>query len=101
MQFIVTGYDGSDSFALERRMAAREAHLKGADEMRLAGKLLFAAALLDDSGTMIGSCLIVEFDDRTQVDHWLETEPYVTGDVWRRIEVRQCRTAPGFGKPPA
>lgn len=27
MQFIVTGYDGNDDKALERRMNAREAHL--------------------------------------------------------------------------
>jgi uncharacterized protein YciI len=100
MQFIVTGYDGSDSDALPRRMAAREAHLKGAEELRLVGKLLFAAALIDDEGIMVGSCLIVEFADRAEVDHWLETEPYVKGDVWRRIEVRQCRTAPGFGRTP-
>jgi uncharacterized protein YciI len=54
MQFIVIAYDGTDKGALERRLAAREAHLKSAKELYDAGKWLYAAALLNDGGKMIG-----------------------------------------------
>jgi len=53
MQFIVLGYDGTDDKALDRRLAAREAHLKLAKEMYGDGKWLYAAAILDDVGKMI------------------------------------------------
>jgi uncharacterized protein YciI len=42
---------------------------------------------------MVGSSCIVEFPDRAAVDAWLATDPYVTGDVWRKIEVRPFRCA--------
>ena len=64
MQFIVTGYDGNDDKALERRMNAREAHLNMVDEMIEKGHDLYAAALLDESGNMKGSMMVVEFASR-------------------------------------
>lgn len=96
MQFIVTGYDGDDAGALDRRTAVREAHLKGATEMKAAGQLLFGTAILNDADKMIGSVMVVEYADRAALDAWLKVEPYVTGDVWRKIEVAPCRVAPMF-----
>ncbi len=98
MHFIVTGMDGTDKDALSRRMAVREAHLAGTAKMREAGTLLFGAAILDDTGTMIGSSLVVEFPSRQDVDTWLKQEAYVTGDVWRNIDVRPCRISTGLPK---
>ncbi len=40
MEFVVIAYDYKDEKALERRMAVREAHLKGAAKMFAEGKLL-------------------------------------------------------------
>ena len=54
MQFLIIGYDGVDEQALARRMAVREAHLALGDKMRDAGKMLYGAAILNDSGKMIG-----------------------------------------------
>lgn len=96
MQFVVTGYDGDDEKALERRLHKREEHLKGAEKMKAQGNLLFATALLDDSEKMVGSILVVDFVSREKVDEWLKTEPYVTGQVWMKTEVRPCRVAPMF-----
>ena len=48
MHFIITGHDGSDAGALERRMNAREEHMRGVAEMVKQKKLLYAAAMLDD-----------------------------------------------------
>lgn len=96
MQFIVTGLDDDDAGALERRTAVREAHLEGVVELKKAGKILFGTAILDDSEKMIGSVMVVDFADRAELDLWLKAEPYVTGDVWRKIEVAPCRVAPMF-----
>ncbi len=96
MQFLVTGYDGTDEGALERRLAVRGDHMKLVEAMQKEGKHLYAVAILDDNEKMIGSVLIVDFPTREELDEWLKIEPYVTGDVWRQIEVRPCKVPPMF-----
>lgn len=96
MQFLVMGYDGDDEGALDRRMAVREAHLARADELTEAGNLLYAAAILDDAERMVGSAMVLDFPSRAELDAWLGSEPYATGDVWQRVEVRACRPGPRF-----
>jgi uncharacterized protein YciI len=94
MQFLVVAYDGTDEGALERRLKVREAHLKSAQEMYDTGKWLYAAAILNDDGKMIGSMIVCEFPSRAELDQWLEEEPYVAGDVWQKIEVNRAQVAP-------
>jgi uncharacterized protein YciI len=93
MQFMIIAYDGTDEGALERRMAAREAHLAGARAMKTNGSMIVGGAILDDQGRMAGSSCIVEFPDRDAVDAWLAADPYVTENVWQKIEVRSFRCA--------
>jgi uncharacterized protein YciI len=64
-----------------------------------AGNILVGGAMLSEDGEMIGSMLLVDFPDRAAVDEWLKVDPYVTGDVWREIEVRPFRTAVGAWQP--
>lgn len=94
MQFIVTGLDGTDSGAQERRMAARPAHLEQFEQMKAAGKFVFAAAMLDDQEKMIGSIVFCDFKDRAELDAWLKTEPYVVGKVWQNIDIKPCKIVP-------
>ena len=61
--------------------------------MREEGTLLTGGAILDDRGAMIGSVLVVDFPSRTGLDAWLASDPYVTGDVWRKVEARPFRVA--------
>lgn len=96
MQFLVTGYDGEDEKALDRRLAARDSHLKGMAAMKESGQLLFAAAIIDDANKMIGSSLVMEFETRAQLDAWLKEEPYTLGGVWKHVDVRSCTVAPLF-----
>jgi len=96
MQFLVMGYDGTDEQALNRRLAVREAHIALGDKMRDAGKMLYGAAILDDSGKMIGSMLVCDFESRIELDTWLEKEPYITGNVWQKIEIKPCKVGPSF-----
>jgi uncharacterized protein len=92
MQFLVLGFDGSDPEAQARRQKARPHHIARGDEMVAEGSLWYGAALTGDDGAMIGSMYVVDFPDRLALDAWLETEPYVTGGVWQKVEVRTCAT---------
>jgi uncharacterized protein len=95
MQFIVLGYDGTDEGALERRMAVREDHLKLFRETVAKGKFLFGSAILSDEGKMIGSLIVCDFPSREALEEeWLKSEPYVVGDVWRRIEITRAQVPP-------
>ena len=98
MQFLIIAYDGSDDKAMERRMAAREAHLAGIVKMKEEGKAIYGVAILNDREQMIGSALVVDYPTRADVDAWLKSEPYVAGDVWRKIEVLPARVPPMFVK---
>jgi len=77
-------------------MAVRDAHIRVGDRLRDEGKMPFGAAILDDDERMIGSVLICDFPSRVELDQWLEEEPYVTGKVWEKIEIKSCRVGPSF-----
>jgi uncharacterized protein YciI len=96
VQFLLTAYDGTDDQALARRMSVRETHIHRNDVLRDEGKLLYAAAILDDADKMIGSVMIYDLDSREELDALLANEPYVTGDVWRKIDIEKCRVGPTF-----
>lgn len=96
MQFIVTGYDGTDEGALERRLAVREEHLKLAKSMADEGKLLYAMAIVDENEKMIGSVMVMEVPTRENLDEYLKTEPYIIGNVWQKIDIKSCKVAPIF-----
>ncbi len=99
MQFIVIAYDGIDDKAIERRKAVREDHLKNAKEMFDSGKWLYAAAILDDAGKMIGSMVMCDFDSREELKkQWLNREPYVLGKVWEKIDINRAQVAPNLIK---
>lgn len=99
MQFIVTGYDGRDDGALDRRMAAREAHLATAKQMVEAGRWLYAAAILDDAGKMVGSMIVCDFDSKQSLEkEWLDNEAYVLGKVWEKIDICRAQVAPLWEK---
>lgn len=83
MQFIVKAYDGEKM--LEKRMAVRPRHLEGMK--KLGRQIICAGGLLDDEGRMKGSVLVLEFPDRTALDAYLASEPYVLEHVWEKIEV--------------
>ena len=101
MQFLLIGRDGKDPEAINRRMAARPAHMALGETLRSEGKMVYAAALLDDAEKMEGSIIVYDAPDRTQLDQWLKDEPYVTGKVWEKIEITQCKTAPSFVRQPS
>ena len=99
MQWLIIARDGGDEDAPKRRLAARPAHLENAARLQADGHLLIGGALTDDNGAMIGTAAVAQFATRAELDEWLATDPYVTGDVWREIEVRPYRVAPHYDVP--
>ncbi len=96
MQFLVLGYDGTDEEAPARRQAVREAPLKGFKEKAAQGIFLYGSAILDDDGKMIGSMIVCDFPSKEAMhEQWLINEPYILGEVWKRIEIHRAQV-PAF-----
>jgi uncharacterized protein YciI len=99
MQFIVIGRDGTDADAPARRQAVRPIHLDGIQPLVDAGTILVGGAILDETGTMVGSVILADFPSRVELDTWLDRDPYITGGVWQQVEVAPFRVAVGSWKP--
>ena len=93
MLFVVHAYDYTDPEALDRRMAVRGHHLEGAKVLKSNGNFIMGGALLDPDGKMIGSMMVVDFEEESQMNQWLQNDPYVTGKVWEKIDVKPFRQA--------
>jgi len=100
VQWLIIARDGTDEQAQGRRMAARSAHLENAARLQARGNLLVGGALVDDDVRMIGSACVAQFATREELDEWLRTDPYVTGNVWQDIQVMPYRVAPHYTSPP-
>jgi uncharacterized protein YciI len=88
MHYLLHAYDFTDDEALERRMAARPFHFEGARRLKAAGHFIVGGALLSPEGKMIGSMMLLDFPSDDDLQAWLEIEPYITGRVWDRIDVK-------------
>ncbi|MFN8347225.1 MAG: YciI family protein [Spirosomataceae bacterium] len=93
MLYVVHAYDYTDSEALDRRMSVRGRHLEGAKVLKSNGNFIMGGALLDPDGKMIGSMMVVDFEEERQMNQWLQNDPYVTGKVWEKIDVKPFRQA--------
>ena len=93
MHYQSTAFDGTDEQAIERRMAARPAHLAEASVLNEAGNIIAGGAILDDDGNMIGSTLYVDFETPEELDAWLVNDPYVKESVWEDINIMPIRLA--------
>jgi len=100
MQYLIIAYDGEDSEALARRMSVREKHLEVVAKFKKEGKHLIGGAILDGNNKMIGSMMVVDFPNEEILrSEWLNDDPYVTGNVWQKIEIAPFRVAEVFGTP--
>ncbi len=39
---------------------------------------------------MNGSMYLVDFRDEKELQQWLNVEPYITGGVWKEVDIRRC-----------
>jgi uncharacterized protein YciI len=93
MQFLLLAYDGTDPEALQRRLKVREEHLKRISLLKKSGEFLLGGAILDNNGKMIGSMIVYDFPDRQSLEERLKDEPYLTGKVWEKTEIKPFRLA--------
>jgi len=92
-QYIVYAWDGTDDQALERRMKARPAHFDNSRRIKASGNFVLGGAMLNDEGKMIGSTMVVQFETKDELQQWMDTEPYITGKVWEKIDIRPFKVA--------
>lgn len=95
MFYAIVGQDVPDS--LDRRLAARPAHLERLQALQQAGRLLLAGAFpaidSNDPGAagFTGSLIVAEFDSLTAAQAWAEADPYVAGGVYAGVSVKPFR----------
>ena len=95
MWFAIIAQDHPDS--LDRRMAARAAHLDRLKAMQDAGRLLlagpFPAIESEDPGPagFSGSLIIVEFHTLAHAQRWADADPYVAAGVYASVQVKPFR----------
>ena len=92
-QYIVTGYDYTDEGALKRRMDIRPHHLDGARDLKEKGNYVVGGALLNEEGNMIGSIMILQFENEEELDAWKRSEPYITQKIWESVDVKPFKVA--------
>lgn len=92
MLYAIFGNDVPDS--LEKRKAARPAHLERLDQLQAAGRLLlagpFPAVDANDPGSagFTGSLIVAEFASLQEAEAWAAADPYVAAGVYAQVAVR-------------
>ncbi|MBL8259244.1 MAG: YciI family protein [Candidatus Competibacteraceae bacterium] len=95
MLYAILGRDAPDS--LERRLAARPAHLERLQALQAEGRLLLAGPLpaIDspDPGPagFQGSLMVVEFPALEDARAWADADPYLAAGVFAAVEVYPFR----------
>jgi len=97
-QYMVFARDGTDSGALERRRAARPAHLQRIAPAVEDGSLIFAAATTDDQGLPNGSAFAVEFESLAALREWIAADPYTAQGVWKDVRIEPIRVGVRNGR---
>jgi uncharacterized protein YciI len=92
MFYAIVGQDVPDS--LDRRLAARPAHLDRLHTLQQAGRLLLAGPFpAIDSGDpgpagFSGSLIVAEFDTLGAAQAWADADPYVAAGVYASVSVK-------------
>ncbi|HSN40274.1 MAG TPA: YciI family protein [Burkholderiales bacterium] len=97
MLYAILGEDTPGS--LEKRLAARSAHLGRLAELQDAGRLVVAGPCpaIDsiDPGPagFSGSVIIAEFESLAAARAWADADPYVAAGVYGKVAVKPFRKA--------
>ncbi len=78
--------------ALEVRKANREAHLAYADEQQCT---FVAGPMLDESGQMIGSLVVLDVPDMAAADAWAANDPYAKAGLFQSVTLREWKKVRG------
>ena len=92
MYYSIVGIDNDNS--LEKRLAARPAHLERLQQLQNEGRLLTAgpnpAIDNEDPGPngFSGSIIIAEFDSLEVAQDWADADPYIDAGVYASVSVK-------------
>jgi uncharacterized protein len=95
MFYAIRGTDVPNS--LDKRKAARPAHITRLEQLRDAGRLLlsgpFPAIDAEDPGPAgyTGSLIVAEFDSLEDARAWAQADPYVAAGVYATVDVQPFR----------
>ena len=95
MWYTIIGIDVSNS--LEKRMAARPAHLARLQAMQDEGRLLLAGpfpavdAIDPGAAGYAGSMIVAEFSSLHAARQWADADPYAVSGVFQQITVQPFR----------
>lgn len=95
MLYVIVGQDVSDS--LDKRMAARPAHVARLQVLQEQGRLLLAGpfpsvdALDPGAAGFSGSLIVAEFASLQEAETWAQADPYVAGGVYAQVTVKPFR----------
>jgi uncharacterized protein YciI len=95
MWYAIIGTDEPDS--LDRRMAARGAHLARLEALQNEGRLLLAGPFpaIDSEqpgpAGFTGSLIVAQFASLAEAEQWAKADPYVEADVYANVSVKPFR----------
>lgn len=92
MLYVIYSEDVSES--LEKRAAARPAHIDRLKALHDQGRVVIAgptpAIDSEDPGTagMTGSLVVIEFETLEEAQVWADADPYVAAGVYKSVTVK-------------
>lgn len=95
MWYTIIGQDTPDS--LDKRMAARPAHVARLQTLQNEGRLLlagpFPAVDAEDPGAAgyTGSLIVAEFASLPAAQEWAKADPYVAAGVYAKVRAQPFR----------
>lgn len=95
MLYAIIGQDVPDS--LEKRLAARPAHVARLQALQDAGRLILAGpfpavdALDPAAAGFSGSLIVAEFATLSEAEIWAQADPYMTAGVYAQVAVKPFR----------
>ncbi|MFN4236095.1 MAG: YciI family protein [Vogesella sp.] len=95
MLYAITGQDVAGS--LDKRLAARPAHLERLQALQAEGRLVLAGpfpaidSIDPGSAGFSGSLIVAEFASLEQAQTWADADPYVAAGVYASVAVKPFR----------
>ncbi len=87
MLYTILAYDKDNS--LDLRLKTRESHLEYLK--KFLSNIIFAGPLLNNDEKPIGSQLILNFDTQTELDSFLQNDPYAVANLFAKTIIHPVK----------
>jgi len=92
MLYAIMAQDVADS--LEKRLAARPAHIERLNALKDEGRLILAGpfpaidSLDPGPAGFSGSLIVAEFESLAAAQHWADEDPYIKAGVYDNVSIK-------------